>query len=139
MAPSLAEWEGFYTVTGSSAAALTGLMFVVISLVAGIERTRRSHEATGIFSTPTVVHFCAALLVSATLLAPWHTLVLAANTVGLTGVAGVAYALRVILRTKGLGRYEPDAEDWAWYGILPFVAYGAILGGAVGLPFDAHH
>ena len=34
---------------------------------------------------------------------------------------------------------EPDAEDWAWYGILPFVAYGAILGGAVGLPFDAHH
>ena len=139
MEPSLAEWSSFYTVTGSSAAALTGLMFVVVSLIAGIERIRRSPDGMGTFSTPTVVHFCAALLVSATLLAPWHTLTLAAITVGVTGLAGVAYAVRVAFRTKGLSRYEPDVEDWTWYAILPFVAYGAVLGGAAGLPFDAHH
>jgi len=139
MATSIAEWSSFFTVTGSSAAALTGLMFVVVSLIAGIEQVRRSPEGVGTFSTPTVVHFCAALLVSATLLAPWHTLILASVTVGLTGLAGVLYALRVVFRTKGLSRYEPDFEDWAWYAILPFLAYGAVLGGAVGLPLDAHH
>jgi hypothetical protein len=30
----LAEWEGFYVIIGTSAAALTGLMFVVIAVVA---------------------------------------------------------------------------------------------------------
>jgi hypothetical protein len=37
----LADWESFYVIVGSSAGALTGLMFVVITLVADarIKRT----------------------------------------------------------------------------------------------------
>jgi hypothetical protein len=36
-------------------------------------------------------------------------------------------------RTRRLTRYTADLEDWAWYTIVPFVAYGAIFGGAIAL------
>ena len=75
-APSLlTHWESFYVIVGSSAAALTGLMFVVVALVAESE-SRRRDAASGIdaFGTPTIVHFCSALLVSAVLSAPWASL-----------------------------------------------------------------
>jgi len=40
----LAPWSNYYVITGSSAAALTGLMFVVITLVASVERLRRAPD-----------------------------------------------------------------------------------------------
>ena len=40
----LTTWQNFYVIIGSAAAALTGLMFVVITLIAGT-RVRRSSEA----------------------------------------------------------------------------------------------
>ncbi|MGH7757319.1 MAG: hypothetical protein ACREM8_13690, partial [Vulcanimicrobiaceae bacterium] len=49
-------------------------------------------------------------------------------------LSGVVYVLRVIRRTKRLSAYTPDLEDWIWYTILPFVAYGAIFAGAIVLP-----
>ena len=119
--------------TGSAAGALTGLMFVVITLVTRVERPG-TRDGTSTFSTPTVVHFCAALLVSAILSAPWHSLVGPAALLGLSGLCGVVYVLRLMYRTRRLTAYNPDLEDWAWYTILPFVAYGAILVGAIMLP-----
>lgn len=115
-------------------------MFIVVTLVA--ERRRRvdqSPEATGTFSTPTVVHFGAALLLAAIFLAPWRDLVHTAVLVGLVGAVGTVYAWRVILKTKRLDRttYTPDVEDFAWYNILPFVAYGAIFLAALAIPFLA--
>ena len=49
----LATWQNFYVITGSAAATLTGLMFVVISLIVGT-RARVSPASGGIaaFSTP---------------------------------------------------------------------------------------
>jgi hypothetical protein len=129
----LAGWSNFYVITGSSAAALTGLMFVVITLAAG-DRTRTKTEGISTFSTPTVVHFCATLFVSAILSAPWRSLVHAGVMLAITGLFGVAYALLVVRRARRLTTYRPDAEEWVWYAILPFAAYVAILAGAVGLP-----
>ena len=130
----LAPWSNFYIMTGSAAASLTGLMFVVITLVTGVERFRRSRDGTSAFSTPTVVHFGAALLVSAILSAPWRWLVQPAILLGLVGLCGLVYVLSVIKRARRLTSYSPDFEDWASYMILPFVAYGAILTGAIVLP-----
>jgi len=69
----LVAWESFYVIIGSSAAALTGLQFVVIALVAE-SRTRSTSREIAAFGTPTIVHFCAVLLVSAILSAPWRAL-----------------------------------------------------------------
>src|SRR6266851_422466 len=69
----LARWESFYVIVGSSAGALTGLQFVVMALIAEAESGSSMLEVRA-FGTPTVVHFCAALLISAVLSAPWHSL-----------------------------------------------------------------
>jgi hypothetical protein len=126
----LAAWSNFYVMTGTAAAGLTGLMFVVITLVTGTERAR-SQDGISTFSTPTVLHFGAALFVSAILVAPLHSLAIAATLVGFAGLYGVVYILRVTYRAKRLQLYRPDIEDWTWYNVLPFLAYGAILAGAI--------
>ncbi len=129
----LTPWSNFYITTGSAAASLTGLMFVVITIVTGEERARKNPDGISIFSTPTVAHFGAALLVSVILAAPWHLLVHPAILLGLIGLCGVAYVLRVMFRTRRTTVYSADLEDWCWYVGLPFAAYGAILAGAVTL------
>jgi hypothetical protein len=127
----LTAWSSFYIMTSSSAAALTGLMFVVITLVTGTERSRPSHDGISTFSTPTVVHFCAALFVSAILSAPWGSLVGPAALLGLASLSGLVYVSRLMHRTKRLTAYNPDLDDWIWYTILPFLGYGATLAGAI--------
>jgi hypothetical protein len=132
-APFLTPWSSFYVMTGSSAAALVGLMFVVIALVSGMER-RSSTDGVSTFSTPTVMHFAAVLLVSAILVAPWRLLVHPAALLGLAGLYGLVYLGYVTYRTAGLTAYSPDLEDWVWFTILPLVAYGTLLAGAIMLP-----
>jgi hypothetical protein len=127
------EWSNFYVITGSSAAALTGLMFVVITLMAD-NASGTSDEGIATFSTPTVVHFCAALLVSAILSAPWPSLVHPAVLLGLAGLFGTAYVFHVIARTRRFIVYRPGIEDWFWYTMLPLIAYLAIVAGAMLLP-----
>ncbi len=127
----LAAWSSFYVLTGSAAAALTGLMFVVITLVMGTNRVRRSRDGISTFSTPTVAHFGAALLISAVLSAPWHSLIYPAIVLGLAGLYGVVYVLRLMYRTKRITAYDADFEDWAWYNVLPMVAYGAMVIAAI--------
>jgi hypothetical protein len=95
--PQLTEWESFYVIVGSSAAALTGLMFVVITLMADLE-AQRSSGALAAFGTPTVVHFCSALIVSAMLSAPWHSLTPLSAILAVCGVWGVAYTFIVARR-----------------------------------------
>jgi hypothetical protein len=131
--PQLTEWESFYVIVGSSAAALTGLMFVVITLIADLE-AERSGGAVAAFGTPTVAHFCAALIVSATLSAPWHSLTRVAAALGVCGVWGVAYTLIVVRRARRQKTYTPVFEDWLWHTALPLIAYAALLLAAINLP-----
>jgi len=137
MSSVLTAWSNFYVIVGSSAAALTGLMFVVITLVVGLERSRRTPDGVATFSTPTVVHFCVALVVSAILSAPWHSLNQVGAMLGFTGIYGVVYVLRVLYLAKRLTVYRPELEDWIWYTILPLVSYVVIVASAVLLPSAA--
>ncbi len=127
----LGPWSSFYVMTGSSAAALTGLMFVVITLTNDSERLRRAPDGIATFSTPVVMHLTAALLVSALLCAPWHSLAYVDVLIGLAGLYGIYYVARVFVRAKGLTSYALDLEDWSWYMVLPFLAYSAMLAGAI--------
>lgn len=133
----LSSWSTFYVTLGTAAATLTGLVFVVITLVRDVRSAvEPNEEGLATFTTPIVIHFCAALYVSAIFIVPWRTFGGLAVLVGLCGAYGVIYVARVMLRTLRLGDddYTPDAEDWIWYNFAPLVAYLAILGGAVALP-----
>jgi hypothetical protein len=128
----LGGWESFYVIIGSSAAALTGLQFVVIALVTET-RQRTSTNTVDAFATPTIVHFCAVLLVAAVLSAPWPTLVGAALALGVAAVAAVGYALLVTRRARRQTTYKPVLEDWIWHVALPLVGYVNLLAAAIAL------
>lgn len=132
----LTNWENFYVIVGSSAGALTGLMFVVITLIADESRRRqRTAGDLAAYGTPNVVHFCAVLLLSALLSAPWESLALVGVLLGLSGLGGVVYAAiilrRMIQRSRLQGSYTPVLEDWLWFGGFPLTAYIALAVAAV--------
>jgi hypothetical protein len=127
----LSGWENFYVIVGSSAGALTGLMFVVITLVAGNAPRQSGGGELAAYGTPNVVHFCAVLFLSAMLAAPWESLHVVGVRLVLAGIAGAIYAAiiarRVIRRARLADSYDPVLEDWLWFVILPLVAYGALV------------
>jgi hypothetical protein len=134
--PVLTTWQNFYVIIGSSAGALTGLMFVVITLIAGT-RLRRSSEPVAAFSTPNVVHFCVALLVAAILSAPWQALWNASLLLSLCGLGGAIYVvivLRRLRRVRQQTNYTPVLEDWLWHTVFPLVSYTALVVAAIMLP-----
>ncbi|GCE23936.1 hypothetical protein [Dictyobacter kobayashii] len=130
--PLLSAWQNFYVIVGSASAALTGLMFVVVTLIVSMEG-QGSGEATGAYATPTVVHFCAALLIAAILSAPWPELWNAGLLLGICGLAGVIYIIVIIQRARRQTNYQPVLEDWLWHMIFPFISYAALVFGAVAL------
>jgi len=130
--PFLTEWSNFFVMTGTSAATLTGLMFVVLTLVSRASRRSRQ-DGIATFSTPTVAHFCTALYLSAVLAAPWRSLPSVSVLLAIAGLYGIVYILHIVYRTRRLEFYVADLEDWIWYTVLPFTAYIAIFASAIGL------
>ena len=131
----LATWQTFYVLIGTAAATLTGLMFIVASLITGVRmRASSPGEAFATFNSPNVVHFCLALLVAALLIAPWHALWQAGLLLGLTGLGGVSYVLIVLRRVRRQTDYQPVLEDWLFHTILPLVSYTALVVAALLLP-----
>src|SRR5438445_7324602 len=130
-APSqLADWQNFYVIVGSSAGALTGLQFVVIALITDARAARSMLEIRA-FGTPTIVHFCVALLICAIGSAPWQEISQPGFCLAICGAAGSAYSLRVISHTRKQTGYAPDAGDWFWYAVLPLVGYATLLAGGI--------
>ena len=131
----LATWQNFYVIIGSAAATLTGLMFVVATLIAGVRvRVSSPSEAFATFNTPNVVHFGAALLVAAILSAPWQALWHAGLLLGLSGLGGMIYVVIVLRRARRQTDYQPVLEDWLWHTVLPLVSYTALVVAAIVLP-----
>jgi len=121
----LADWGSFYGIIGSAAGALIGLQFVVLTLI-NERPPLRAAEAGAAFATPTIVHFGAALLLSALLRVPWQTLAPAAALWGLIGVSGIVYATIVARRVRRQRVYEPELEDWLFHAALPVVAFATL-------------
>jgi hypothetical protein len=127
----LAGWDSFYVIIGSSAAALTGLQFVVIALSS--ERGAASVASVRAFGTPTIVHFGAVLLLAAILTTPGHTVATLSFCLGVCGAVGVGFTRWVVIQTRRQKEYTPLPEDWQWHVIWPAVAYGGIAAGAAAL------
>jgi hypothetical protein len=128
-----AAWESFYVIVGSSAAALTGLQFVVIVLGAET-RVPGAAQTTRAFGTPTVVHFCAVLLNSAILSAPWHGVATAAMAIAAFGLVGLVYTLLVFRHARRQTVYAPVMEDWIFHTVLPLITYAGLLASGFLMP-----
>lgn len=121
------SWQTFYVIVGSSAGALTGLQFVVLTLITEAGLLRGSSDTLAAFGSPNVFHFCAALLVSAIFSAPWHGLGPPGVAVALAGAVGLAYSIVVLARALRQRDYKPVLEDWIWHAALPILAYAALV------------
>src|SRR5438105_189372 len=128
--PELTGWENFYVIVGSSAGALIGLQFVVITLIAEIPIERDAERAGSAFATPTVIHFGSVLLLSAIISAPWPGIAPAAIISGVLGVAGIVYTAIVARRVRTQTAYSPEFEDRLFHVLLPFAAYVTLTGSA---------
>jgi len=127
---ALAAWQNFYVIVGSSAGALIGLQFVVMSLVANGPASRVDPQTGRAFSTPTILHFSAVLTLAAILSAPWETIDGPALLCGGVGLFGVVYAAIVTRRMRRQKSYRLEFEDWLFYVLLPFATYGTLLAAA---------
>jgi len=123
--PELALWDSFYTIVGSAAGALIGLQFVVMTLIAQRPRIPAAEAGTA-FGTPTIVHFGAALLLSALSRVPWPAITIPPVLWGFMGFGGVAYVLIVARRMRRQAVYRPDFEDWLFHMVLPLAAYALL-------------
>ncbi|MDE3165905.1 MAG: hypothetical protein KGN36_08875 [Acidobacteriota bacterium] len=125
---TLAAWQNFYAIVGSSAGALIGLQFVVLSLVAGIRTVRVGDEGGRAFSTPTIVHFSVVLTVAAVISAPWRAAASAVSVCGGLGVAGLVYSVVVTRRLRRQTSYRLEFEDWMFHVVLPLGTYAGLAG-----------
>jgi hypothetical protein len=126
-ASPLRAWESFYVIVGSAGGALTGLQFVVLTLIGEGGAPVGRKETIAAYGSPNVVHFCAALLVASILSAPWHSLTNAGAAVAVCGVGGVVYSGVVIARAHRQRGYQPVFEDWLWHNILPVLSYSTLF------------
>jgi cytochrome bd-type quinol oxidase subunit 2 len=116
-------WGEFFFMVGSSAAALIGLMFVVVTLSAG--RDRQQMEAgKHLYTSPIVFHLAVVLLLSGAAIAPTVRGALFAIVSGAIVLLGLALTLRSAV---GIWRMKLSGADsffdmW-WYGIIPALVY----------------
>ena len=123
---ALSGWQNFYVIVGSSAGALIGLQFVVMTLIANMPITRGDAQAGDAFSTPSVVHFGVVLLLSAVGSAPWDGIAAVAVLWGLLGLGGVVYVVLVARRLRLQAAYRPVFEDRLFHVWLPLTAYAML-------------
>jgi amino acid transporter len=132
MIPALTHWESYYVIVGSSAAALTGLQFVVVALINESSRAP-SVRAVAAYGSPTIVHFCVSLSIAAVITAPWSSMAGVSVMMMILGIAGIVYDFVVFRRAHGQEEYKPEISDWVWHTVLPLVAHAALLFAAISL------
>ena len=128
---ALKEWHDFYVLVGTAGATLLALLFVAVSLGAGY--LSAEHQAgTRIFMSPVAVHFTSVFFLSAVALFPWHRAQYFAAMIGITALIGAVISAYITIRVvrTDVTNY---LEDYLAYGLLPGLAYLALLAAAISI------
>jgi hypothetical protein len=126
-------WSEYFFMIGSSAAALIGLMFVVVTLTAG-HASEQVERGKHLYTSPIVLHLAVVLVLSGGAIAPAMTPGFYGVVSGTLALLGIAIGLRSavgIARTPG----APEAAgfDMFWYGVAPAIAYVGLGAAAIGM------
>lgn len=125
-------WGEYFFMIGSSAAALIGLMFVVVTLTAGRDR-EQVEQGKALYTSPIVWHLAVVLLLSGGAIAPTMNPMLYGIASGALALLGIAMGVRSavgISRLQLSGSKDSIFDVW-WYGIIPAIAYVALGAAAV--------
>src|ERR1700688_3482671 len=118
---ALQEWREFYVLVGTAGATLVALLFVAVSLGAGVLTDKRA-AATRAFFSPVVVHFTAVFFISAVGLFPAHKPATFAAMVG--GCAAIGGGIALFTTVELLRHsWTSYVQDHLAYGLLPAISY----------------
>jgi hypothetical protein len=117
-------WGEFYLLTGSAAAVLIGLLFVVVTLMQ--DRPRSSVlSGSKLYMGPVVLHVSFVLVLSAAALVPEITpraLAVIAGAVAIAGLVRGCYVIAGLARIR-IGEAAPHWSDAWCYGVIPTLFY----------------
>jgi hypothetical protein len=120
-------WDNFFLMVGPSAASLIGLLFVVVTLTAGRERSSALRGAA-LYLTPTVFHFGVVLAVAAVAMAPGLTVGETGLLIAALAVFGLGYTAQIGWRLyRADDGAKPHWSDFWTYGAAPPVIYLFLL------------
>jgi hypothetical protein len=126
-------WSEYFFMIGSSAAALIGLMFVVVTLTAGRDRAE-VERGKRLYTSPIVWHLAVVLGLSGMAIAPNVPSAVFGATAGGLALIGIAIGVRSSI---GISRRPAAAEaagfDTLWYGVVPAIGYVGLAAAAVGM------
>ena len=126
------SWENFFIVGATAGATLIGLLFVAITLGAGLS-TPQGLNATSAFLTPTLILFGGVLLECMAVLPPWPSAWPVGIILGLCGLAGLVNQVYVILKQFKIKIASLDWLDWALLSAVPAIGYASLIAGSAGL------
>jgi hypothetical protein len=127
-------WDNYFMLLGTASGGLIGLLFVVVTLTAGLERSR-ALRASGIYLTPTLVHFAVTMVSSAVAVAPNMNPRIAASILIGAALMGLANAVRTCFGIAAFAK-EGNPPHWSdpWgYGVAPGAIYVGLIGCAIGV------
>src|SRR5258705_4008960 len=125
----LEAWHDFYIVVGTAGAALTGLLFVMVSLG---PKVIANNTQTGVraFVSPIAVHFTVALTASCLMLIPGLPLSLLGSLIAAGGVGGAIYTVWTRAHKRWRESKLP-VLDAIWFVTLPFFSFLLTLASGV--------
>jgi hypothetical protein len=129
----LSGWSNFFSLTGSSAASLVGLLFVVVTLGSGWS-TSRTKDVERALLTPALYSFTGVLLQSLVALAPWPSNLPAGVTFVILGVGGLIYRLRAVRVRRQVHLLAiAGTMDRIFHNALPVSASLILIAGGAGM------
>lgn len=123
-------WSEYFFMIGSSAAALIGLMFIVITLTAGRDR-REIERGKKLYTSPIVWHLSVILVLSGAAIAPALSSKLFALASGGLGILGFAMGVRCAVGIIRIPFASNPRFDAFWYGAAPAILYLGLGGAAL--------
>jgi hypothetical protein len=125
------EWADFYIIVAPSAAALIGLMFVVVTLTADFKNPQVARGGI-VYVTPIVFHFAIVLLIGAVSAVPAIPPFIVGAILAACAAFGMIYSVATVFRLHNL-RHDaawrlpsPDFSDLFFYGYFPLLTYGGL-------------
>ena len=119
-----AGWQAFYQMTGGAAATLTGLLFLVVSLMSGRPMSA-TNRGLRLFTSPTVFHLVSVLVISGIALAPAGAGDLQSGVIAFWAAMGAIHGVTRAVGILGLANQTHWSDFW-WYGFAPTTAYLAL-------------
>jgi hypothetical protein len=125
-------WENFFIVGATAGATLIGLLFVAITLGAGLS-TPQGLNATRTFLTPTLIWFSGVLFECIAVLPPWPSASPVGIILGLFGLASLVYQIYIIHEQRKVDFASLDWLDWTLFSVVPMLGNASLIAGAAGL------